>query len=282
MSVSKKFNYFKKTYENPYFREKKFKPKKIKNRREVNWKGLFIKLGIISIVVLVIWFFFYSSLFKIKNVKVTGASRISASELENFAWEEADKSKLRIFSESNIFIFNSSNLSNRIKNAYFLAGIKISKKFPSTISINVQEASYSVIWSEGGNNFLVNEEGRVVAVANADDVAKKEIPLIENRGDAKIKDAFINNGSEVIKFAIELSSAIKDFQDFKISHYFVDNDIDTLKVQLESGLAVYLSTKEDAKKQLSKLQVLKNEQLKEDFNHKSYYDLRYGDRVYYK
>jgi hypothetical protein len=51
---------------------------------------------------------------------------------------------------------------------------------------------------------------------------------------------------------------------------------------LKLGPAVYFNIEEDIDKQINKLIIIKNEKIKKDFNKKTYIDLRYGDRVYYR
>ncbi|MFH1482541.1 MAG: hypothetical protein ABIE46_03405, partial [Patescibacteria group bacterium] len=62
----------------------------------------------------------------------------------------------------------------------------------------------------------------------------------------------------------------------------IDNEEGTIELKVVSGPIIYFNIKDDLLKQVSKLDVTISQKLKEEFIKKTYIDLRYGDKVYYR
>ena len=87
----------------------------------------------------------------------------------------------------------------------------------------------------------------------------------------------------LIDYAKRLFIKFKEYEnEFTIERFLVDSDINTVKLIIESGPAIYFNTTESIDKQIEKLLIIKNQKLKDDFNTKTYIDVRYGDSVYYR
>jgi hypothetical protein len=51
---------------------------------------------------------------------------------------------------------------------------------------------------------------------------------------------------------------------------------------VKGGPFIFFNIKDDIDKQLAKLVLIRDKELMDNFNKKTYIDLRYGDKVYYK
>jgi hypothetical protein len=139
-----------------------------------------------------------------------------------------------------------------------------------------------VIWQENEKYYYTSMSGEIIAETNVLDIEQKDYPLINNVSDKKIADNKITVDAVYLNYASDIWEKFKPLTDLKIERIIIDNEIDTIKVKLEGGPEVYFDPTGDMDKQISKMTIIKNEKLKEDFNKKIYVDVRLGDAVYYR
>jgi len=126
------------------------------------------------------WFFYFfllSDNFFIKTIKISGNENIPKNDLEEIVKEELKEKKWLIFPGKNILLFNKQNLISDIQNKYITENIKISKKLPFTILIELEEKLARVvlrtktpisITQDNTEDVLVEDEQNII---NPDDVS---------------------------------------------------------------------------------------------------------------
>ena len=288
--AKKKFDYHKKNYSNPFFRHKK--RLKIKSP-SLTWR---VKLIIAEIIILtagIIWFCCFSTYFAINVINVIGAEKISSQEIEALIWKQIEHSRFLFGSQKNLFLFNTDELIKTLNEQYCLDNIAVQKKLPNILIIEFREKIYSVIWHQSDKYYYIDETGNIISETNPLEIKQKNYPLVDYQGGGEIIGQKINDQGDKINFIIQLFNNFKftpiqrNFEtdqaenEFKIERFIIDNEPNTVKMIINQGPEVYFSTRENLEKQVTKLSVLINEKLKDDFFEKKYIDLRYGDRVYY-
>jgi len=109
---------------------------------------------------------------------------------------------------------------------------------------------------------------------------KNSYPIIDNLYTPIIKNDIVDIDRVYFDFVEKINKTIGDPNcNLSISRFFIDSDIDTLKVELNSGLLIYFSVKQNHDNQINSLLVLKDKLNKII---KKKVDLRYGDRIYYE
>ena len=229
------------------------------------------------------YFLFYSNYFSINNITAAGAGRIDSAVIETIAWQQIEDNFLVIFPQKNIFLFSKKMLYKKLNSKYSFDSLVINKDLPNNLVIEYNEKKHAIIWQENENYYYIDDYGSLISEANLLEISQKDYPIIKNESN----DLIINNKITVeavyFDYAKQLFSKFKDYEnEFKIERFVVDSDVNTLKAVLESGPVVYFNISEDVDKQVSKLLIIKNEKIKEDFNAKTYIDVRYGDSVYYR
>lgn len=278
----KKFDYSKKKYSNPFFQSKR----RIKiNTYAPAWSWR-VKLIIIIIVMAVlgfIWFFYSSSFFNIKSVTISGNNRIQSFEIEELFWEQADKRRFLLGSQRNINLFNENKFINTLNQLYNFENLSVKKNLPGDVIVSLEEKNYSLIWLESDNYYYIDESGSIISQIDPLEIKQKNYPLIENRGEMKVFEKNIKIDVAELNFIVKLFNEFKrDYKNYKIDRFILDSDLNAAKLALIDGPMIYFNTKEDMNKQIDKLSVIINEKLKDNFLNKTYIDLRYGDRVYYR
>lgn len=280
----KKIDYKNKDFKNPFFQNKK------RSFSKPNLSAFLIvvksRLTIIAISIIIIagiYLLFFSTLCEIKQINISGLSRIDQEEVMGLVREQKNRKRFWILPQSNLLIFKKNELEQRLKNRYDFSSVKIEKDFPKTIDIKIQEKSPVLVWLEEGIYYSADADGHIISEISALDVKKDIYPVIENKTSQKIDGQQIVFDKEKIAYSTELFSIfVADVPDIKIEKFILDDDAKTLKLKIVNGPEVYFNIEEDAHMQINKLLITKNERLKNDFFNKTYIDLRYGDRIYYR
>src|SRR3989339_434967 len=129
-------------------------------------------------------------------------------------------------------------------------------------------------------NFEIEGTGKIDA-ETIKKITEKNYPLIYNLTTNKIANNQISVDPKYIQDAIYLFDLFKE-GDMITEKLIIDQEVDTIKVKILEAGEIYFNTNESLEKQYEKLLILKSERLKEDFNKKTYIDLRIGDSIYYR
>jgi cell division septal protein FtsQ len=277
-----KLSYGSNKYLNPFFsKKKKNKQNNLFSENTVKKIRISIIAGI-TIIAASIWFLLFSNYFTINNVKANGGSRIQPEIIEKFVWQQIKDSFIVFLPQKNIFIFSKNRLIKSLEEKYSFNELKVKKDFPNSIIIDYNEKQYVLIWNEGDKYYYCDEKAYVIAEANLLEIKQKDYPIIKNNTDKQISDNNLPIGIEYINYTLALFEKFKNSNEFRIDKFIVDNDVDTVKAVILDGPSVYFDIKENLEKQFNKLIIVKKEKIKDDFNSKSYIDVRIGDSVYYR
>jgi len=274
----KKFIYTKKTYSNPFFRHQK--------TRTVE-PGLFsikTKLSIFAIIVavtIIIWLLFFSTLFKINNILITGINDNMAKEVENMARDIAEN---RLIGKNNLLLYNKDELNKTLNEKYYLSNLTIKRKFLHTLAINLREKQQSAVWREDDQYYYIDGEGNIINQVDPLNINGNDYPIIENSTDIKIIERKTNINKEAIDYILNLFNEFKNKKhNFEIEKFIVDKNANTVKMAILSGPKIYFNIKTSIAEQTAKLDLIIKDQLKNDFTSvKEYIDLRYANNVYIK
>lgn len=274
----KKFIYTKKTYANPFFRHK--------NTRTVE-PGLFptkTKLSIfaaITIVAILIWLLFFSTLFKINNIGVSGVNENMTKEVETIARQLAEN---RIIGKNNLLLYNKNELIKTLNEKYYLSDLTVKRKLLHTLTIELHEKQQAAVWVEDGQYYYIDGEGKTINQVDPLNINGAYYPIIENQTDIKISDRQTNVNKETIDYITKLFAEFKDKKhNFDIEKFIVDKDANTAKIAVLSGPKIYFNIKTPVEEQAAKLDLVIKEKFQNGFQAvKEYIDLRYANNVYIK
>ncbi|MCX6796268.1 MAG: FtsQ-type POTRA domain-containing protein [Candidatus Falkowbacteria bacterium] len=270
-----------KEYNNPFFTKERSKAKIRKKNLAIYFK--LIGVLIFAIMLLLIWVLFYSRFFAITNIEINNQGRIPKEVIETTIREQMVNSQLILMPQKNIFFFSKNALRKNLETKYSFTTLEIQKKLPQTLIVNVTEKLYVAIWHEDDKYFYIDDNGKIVSETNVLDINGKNYPLIYNLSIKKES----NNQAPIevndLKFVIGVQQKLDAFKDeFKIISYTLDNDMYTIKANVENGPKIYFSTQRDIDQQIEKLLLIKREELKDNFFKKEYINVKIQGRVYIK
>lgn len=277
-----KLNYRSVRYKNPFFQKRKKQTIRIKTLN-LPFKIKLILLGCLLALLFLFYAFFYSSYFTIKKINIKGQGRIDPDIIKNLAKSQVDNNFLIFLPQKNIFLFSANKLKETLNNKYSFDFLSIDKKLPNTLYINFEEKEYAFIWEENEKYFYTDEFGAIINEANPLEIKQKDYPLIKNESNDKIFEQQVSVRQEYLFAAQKISTIIRDKKlDLVIERFIIDMEFNTLKLKLLSGPEIYFKIDSDIESQVDKLIILKIEKLSNDFNSRTYIDVRYGDSIYYR
>ncbi len=275
-------------------------------------KGLFLKLFVLTAVILAIYLLVFSEFFRIKNVIVSGNRAIGEEEIKKEILDFSRKKFLKIFPRNLIFV-KTADLESVVKSRFnnVVSGIAVKKVFPATVKVEIKEKPRDISWC---NKVKIERIGQA---------AKKSAQNEPNTSEAQnappaseSAKCFFADENNVIyeKSGTEPSGSIMVFTDasiaigYKIADDQLKNFIRQIASEFNSqtglpvvsayipsiasrevhlltgeGWKVYLDVNRDLDGQILVLNnVLKNSILQPDRQKLDYIDLRVENRVYYK
>jgi len=262
-------------YRNPMFPRYNWKEKILK-------KGNFFCLLIISILAGLIYLFFYSPIFNITKIEITGLQNIPRDVLEEkiIKWQLSQR-RFLIFKQDNLFLFSKSWLRKNIENKYALDELKVSKKLFHTLKVNVKEKLPKLIWITNSQYYYLETNGIVSAVADKEKLIQN-LPSVFDAGNNDITVGEVVISDKIVDFIDKLNDKIKQETKIIITNYvFPERKSTQVNAITNEGWAIYFEANNDLDSQVINLNEGLAKKIK-DTKNLEYIDLRVEGRVYYK
>lgn len=223
--------------------------------------------GILFLILIVIWFLFYSDTFKIKNIVVDGSINDSI------------RKEIEKFSGNNIFLFIIGQKERELAlRQASIEKLNIIKGIPDTIKIEVLVRDPKIRWKTKDKVYYIDKEG-IVFNLESNEERYNELPMIIDKsnldvilGRKAVTGNFINY---IIKSKSELTKELKK----EITEISIDKSIMYVDVKFKDSYKVMLDTMSNFDDQLYLLKEIDTKHGKEI---KEYVDLRVTKRAYYK
>lgn len=242
---------------------KVFSPPKERNNNSHFSKLVFI-VGILLIIFgAVIYTLFYSPIFKIKNIIISGSnSEMLTKEIEKIKGE-------------NIILFKSKEIEEEIiKNFPSAVNVQIIRGLPDTIKIQWEDHIPKIIWATSGKQYLV--DGRGLVYKETDEITLPQVMdnknLSVSLGDFVVSENFVN-------FVIDTSGQFEPMFGFKIIHFEINETMFQVDAITDQGWKIIFDTTRPVKNELSDLQKFL-ESHKDEL--KEYVDLRIEGKVFFQ
>lgn len=141
------------------------KQEKIIKRKNRNKKIIKICL-IFSLFLIVVLCAMFSPLFNVKTIEVNGNERITKNEIISL-------SKIQL--EENGFKLSKSKIRKQIKENAYIQDVKITRKLPSTILIEIEERKPEYLLEYAGSYVVIDKQGYMLEIKTE----KMELPIIQ-------------------------------------------------------------------------------------------------------
>lgn len=119
---------------------------RLEKNRSVSIKSILIKFLIILILTGFGYALFFSSIFKVVKITVSGNISISADDIRQIAENIASEKVLKIF-DNNLILIKTDTIEKAVLEKFnSVDSISISKKFPKTLEISIKEKPADILW----------------------------------------------------------------------------------------------------------------------------------------
>lgn len=282
-------------------------PSRLKRRKKVASVFFYINILLVIAICYFAWFFVFSKYFFIDNIIVQGTEKISSYDIIKTSDNYLDEKRFLIMNNRNLIIMSKKGLITHLNESFIFNNLKINKQFPNTLILTINEKTPALEFSSNGKNYFIDPTGlviqRVFGRESFNGIYKlKEGEETDDTMDSsgfshdKLPLLYDSNNDQ-----INLGEKVINDQDLIFLNNFLEKSknygyLNILKIQMPGKFAQYFEVlnnpnnwlvqvnfKDDLDKQLKRLDLIINEQIKPDnLGGVDYIDLRMGENVYYK
>lgn len=156
---------------------------------KINKKTLCI-VFLVSVISAWLSILLYAPYFTITSTRIGGLKNIKNEEIKPYIDQYLSSKSLHFFKNSNFFVLSENTLSSVLKQHFYVEDIQITKVFPNQLNIDIQEKISSVIYDNGSEYVILDENGTVVKQIKA---CTDECVLVSAYNTASSTDVSISN-----------------------------------------------------------------------------------------
>lgn len=242
-----------------------------------SFKKFFIYSFLVILIGGLIYFVFLAGFFEVKNIILLNNRFLTQKEVESVL-DSILRKKFFNFEFNNILFINSKTAENLLVQNYpNLSSVKITKKLPNTLQVEVSEREGVIVWDSGDGKYLVDEQGVVFSEYSGENnlpkvVDSKKLPVELNS--RIIMDNFVS-------FVLDLVGKLPRETNIVIDSIIIPESTYDIWIKTKEGFDIYFDVTRSLNAQLGKLKILLKE-IEDEINNLEYIDLRIKDKVFYK
>lgn len=275
-SMSNISSKYQKDFKNNDYKNPRLVRDEQRQRKRISKLVLFVLL--VSLVALV-YFLFFAPFFTIKDVEINGQNKIKKENIDKIVDEYRFKRDWLVFSRNNFWLFDKADLTEKIFSHYYFEEFKIKKRLPNKIQITLKEKESAINWL--ANNLCYHLDLTGLAIEYCE----------ENNGYLTIKD-LSNNKVEVgdraietenLQYVLTLYQQLEKVLEKKLSVAYIEKTNNLLDFVTKEGIVLKLNSNLTSQEQIARLETLLNQpSIKENLLKMKYFDLRFGEKIYYQ
>lgn len=240
-----------------------------------------------------VYFLFFSSVFKIKEISVKGNDYIISSSIINGFNDIMSEKKWFFLKNNNINLFDSVEAKQKIiKEFPRIDSLDLVKNYPNKLSVNIKEREIADILcqSRGGDDapvnfifskcFFIDKNGIAFDVA-ADTQGFLILKILDKRGETIELNKKILN-PEFIDFVKQIKDSFRGAINANIKLLVLEHPAQRELIALVDNWKIIFNVSSDAKNQLLVLKQVLEKEIKDQRGKLDYIDLRVEGRAYYK
>jgi len=180
------------------------KPYRLKKKKSP-FRNRFFWFAILVLIIFggIFYLICFSSIFQIKDIKISGNQKIQTQDIENLIKEKISK-KLLFFPQKSIFLIKPNEILSSISEKFFQAdSINLKRKFPSILIVEVKEREPIGIWCQALPSFpsenLEEQEENCFYIDKEGIIFEENPPKIEEDKSSSFPFATAREAEFVIK-----------------------------------------------------------------------------------
>lgn len=223
------------------------------------------------------YFFIFSPIFQIKEIKITGDIEIPVEDLKNTISDKISR-KIAFFNLRSIFLANVEKIDETLLEKFpQIAKVKIYREFPNVLAAQIEEREPVAVFCQGGSYFYIDREGVIFEEIPG---LPSEVLLIKKSeliSEIKLGKEVIDKDKmeQILKVGNNLNNELK----IPLKELLVVSDR-RFNIKTLEGWEIYFNPSKDLDWQLTELGILLKEKiLPEKRRNLQYIDLRF-EKIY--
>lgn len=219
---------------------------------------------VLSGLIILVYLFLFSPLFKIKGVEIIGNP---SQEVRDY---------LNQYIGRNLFLVDSKEIKTQVESySPELYSVKVLRGIPSTLRVDFDERSPKLIWQTNNKYYYIDENGQLYKEAPA---LNTDIPLVIDTKNIVVTVPSQIAGSSFVEFIKNAKSNIKS-SGIEITQFDISETIFQVEAVTNASIKLKFDTTRNLTDQIDAFTKVFSEH-KADI--KEYMDLRVEGKVYYK
>jgi len=233
----------------------------------------------VILAVFLIYVVFYSDLFKIKNINITGLDIISEGEIKPLIQQKLSGWRYLIMPADNMLFMDKDGITRDINAKFRLKQLTVKKSWRA-LNINLQEdVSYVIIFNN--QKFYFADGDGIIQREIADNQKNNytdRFPILNvSQPQINIGDHIISK--KIIGYVLDLDKQLKTVGIYPKG--YESEGTDQVNMVSKDGWKAYFDTGSDIMASIDNLQLILKEKVP-DKNKLNYIDLRFGNKVFMK
>lgn len=232
-----------------------------------------VKIAIYSFIllfILSIYTIFSSTVFDLKKIELRGNTNITIEDVMKITNIELEK---------NLFQYKLNKIENRIMLNPYAKEIKVKRKLPNTIVIDIEEYKEDAIIHYNNKYIIINKNGKILS--EKDKVTNNDIPIISKvevkkkdiGSNIELKDEFKQKGLLYLLECIDKNNLKRDIKSIELNE-------DNFEMINDNGIKILIKIDEDIEYNINRLsQIILDLKTKSKKNGRL--DLRNKDQAVY-
>lgn len=164
----------------------------------------YILMGI-ALLIFIVMLLMLSPWLNIKNIEINGLETLEKADIIR---------QIKLDKTTNILSFNNFIVKRRLKNNYYIESVKLTKKLPDTVTIDITERQIVGYVPYINDYMYIDENGMVVDIKSS---YTEPLPIIYglNFDSFTIGKKLKTDNDEAFSIVMEITNAIKDKEDLK-------------------------------------------------------------------
>ena len=231
---------------------------------------------------------FFSGQMQISSITITGTQQLSSQGIATEVQQSLQGKYLKIIPKNNFLFVSQDSIKSNIENSYKkVRDVSVQKKFPDSITINIDERQALLVWCQSDQScFLLDENG--IAYSTADFSSPE---LVQNQL-LRVDDSSaetVSIGEKVIdpqyeNYVLGINAALGNMGITASEEYSTPSRMSQeIDVKSQSGYELNFSTQFSVDSAMNTLSLILKKGISQDqLSNLAYIDLRSENKAFYK
>jgi cell division septal protein FtsQ len=258
------------------------------NRKQgIAWGKFFYWIALLSFLGAIIYSLFFAGFLSVSQFRITGINQLSEKNILNVVNSEIGGKYLMLVERNNLLLINNSAIENSLNKKFVkIENVKITKKFPNILLINIKERKSSMILCSGGECYLIDWQGMIYSKIDYSlpEVDENRLLALTDLSNKAVNIGEIAFATDYLEYIVEIGEKMKNEVDIEMEKEYetpsrVSADI---RGKTQEGWRIFFNGNIDLQKEIDMLRIVLDEKIGDKRKDLEYVDLRSENKVYFK